>query len=71
MNCFACNKKLKLIEQVKNTCKCKKTFCNKHINISQIKSINSHVCDWDYALEQQLKLEKIPKLNRNNGMIKF
>ena len=48
--CFQCNKKLKLMEQIK--CNCDNYFCPKHMNR------HSHNCTFDVKAQMKTHLEK-------------
>ena len=48
--CFQCNKKLKLMEQIK--CNCGNYFCPKHMNR------HSHNCTFDVKAQMKTHLEK-------------
>ena len=48
--CFQCNKKLKLMEQIK--CNCDNYFCPKHMNR------HSHNCTFDVKAQMKTNLEK-------------
>ena len=50
VQCFFCNKKLKLMEQIK--CNCGNYFCLKHMNR------HSHHCTFDVKIQRKNELEK-------------
>ena len=49
--CFLCQKKLKLIEQTTQRCKCGYVFCKKH------KEPNEHQCSYNYFQENSNLLQ--------------
>ena len=49
--CFHCKKKLKLTE-LDLKCKCKNTYCNKHLKP------HTHKCTFDYVKEKQDNIRK-------------
>lgn len=48
VKCLLCNKKLKLVFEIKGKCRCGNTYCCKHIQ--------THKCSFDYKTLQQKKL---------------
>ena len=49
MECFICNRKLKLVEQMIGTCKCGNMYCKKHRTPSMnTDDKNYHFCSFDH-----------------------
>jgi predicted nucleic acid binding AN1-type Zn finger protein len=60
--CHFCNKKLKLLEQIK--CNCGNYFCPKHMNR------HSHNCTFDMKTQKKEELEKNnPKIGKKIVMV--
>ena len=67
--CFACNRKLNLVEQSAGVCKCKQVFCAKHRCVrktpAETERDRCHPCGFDYLSEQK------QLLTEQNPVIKF
>jgi hypothetical protein len=49
IRCYICNKKLSLVKQITNKCKCKYVFCDEHKT--------NHNCNFDYQKQNRDKLK--------------
>jgi hypothetical protein len=48
--CLTCNKKLKLVFEIKGKCRCDNTYCSKHIQ--------THKCTFDYKTLQKNQITR-------------
>jgi len=56
--CFLCSKKLSLVEETVNKCKCAHVFCKKH------KDAETHTCSYNYFGENSNLLKtNMPIIN--------
>lgn len=55
--CYVCNKKISLIEMIVAKCKCDNYFCTKHKFASNVTSLSSHTCNYDYIQENKVTLQ--------------
>ena len=57
MRCLTCKKKLPLSRAIRNTCRCKKIYCSKHIM--------KHPCSFNYKQEMKKNLRaEMPVIER-------
>jgi len=71
MKCYTCDRKLKVLEEVSNQCKCGNVYCNRHISVLLPNDVEEkgHRCAWNYLQEHKLKLEKnIVVLKKKSGL---
>lgn len=56
--CYKCGIKVKSIDIIKSTCKCKEVFCKKHLFASIKDSDKSHLCTYDYFSDAKKEIQK-------------
>lgn len=66
VKCFKCGCKIKTLNVLLSTCKCKNTFCSKHIFAGLKDNNTSHVCPYDYIGDAQDALKKLNPIIATN-----
>jgi len=64
--CFKCGARVKSIDVIQCTCRCKKIFCKTHIFAAIRENDKSHACSYDYVTDAQNLIKNTnPIINHN------
>jgi len=64
--CFKCGVKVKSIDVIQSTCKCKKIFCKTHFFAGIKDSNKSHLCSFDYHGDAQQMIKSANPVLKDN-----